>query len=585
MKINSTEYSPFLRNNILSYIYTNFTFILPDMRTILLKFHLHFIILSLAAGFITIPGRTQNFPTLSVVINDSASTEGYYFMIPYTNAFFETYDHGQLILDRFGRIIFYRIFPTDLNLNPTIDFKLQPNGRMSYFNTNREKFYFMDSTFTDMDSISCANGFETDQHDIQILPNNHYLFFGTEIRIMDLSSFHWFGFNHNQPGSVNAQVSGVVIQEFNENKELVWEWKGHDHYQFGDVDPVWLFNPNKVDWTHANAVEMDYDGNILISLRHFNEITKIDHTTGNILWRLGGKENQFVFPNDPVRFTGQHDIRRVSDSSISMFDNGQYTNPPMCRALEYSLDEVNKVATLVWQYIYDSSRFSLACGNHQYIANGNHLVDFGFTAGAFPWMVVVKPDKSEVLEMNFPAGYISYRAFNYLTLPWQLNRPGIDCQKIGSNYYLVAEADHPEYRWSTGETTRSIQITGTGEYWVFVPYGKGYLSSERVNVTDILNPCLFLPAPSAEGQDELSLNFMPNPATENVRIVFRLPSNSTVTLSLQSLTGVEVQTLLSGNYAPGIHETTMNVSSLVKGIYVLSMVTDKTRIIRKLIIQ
>jgi hypothetical protein len=252
-----------------------------------------------------------------------------------------------------------------LNQTPTIDFKLQPNGWMSFFNTNRGKHFIMDSTFTVIDSIQCANGYDTDQHDLQILPGNHYLMFGTETRIMNLTSYHYFGINHTAPGGANAQVFGVVIQEFNENKELIWEWKSHDHYQFSDVDPIWLLNPNKVDWTHANAVELDNDGNIMLSLRHFNEITKIDYATGNILWRLGGRQNQFSFPNDPTRFTGQHDIRRVSDSSM----------------------------------------YSGACGNYQYIENGNHLVDFGFTNGTeYPWMVVVKPDKSKILELGYPAG-------------------------------------------------------------------------------------------------------------------------------------------------------------------------------------
>ena len=200
-------------------------------------------------------------------------------------------------------------------------------------------------------------------------------------------------------------------------------------------------------------------------------------------------------------------------------------------------------------------------------------------------MVVVKPDKSEVLEFSYPVGYISYRAFNYLTLPWKLNRPTIDCQNTGSGYYLVAEPGHPEYRWSTGETTPSILVSDTGEYWVFVPYGAGYLSSERIKVTDILNPCLYLPAPSREEPDKISFNFVPNPATDRVRIVFSLTSNSTVSLSIKTITGAGVHNVLSGNYAAGTHEITIHVSSLDKGIYILSMVTDKTRIVRKLIIQ
>ena len=530
-------------------------------------------------------GQTLNFPPLAVTIGDSSATQGYIFLTPYTNTPPFIYDHVQLILDQYGRVVFYRTFPNATNPNPTIDFKLQPNGRMSYFSTDLKKYFIMDSTFTVVDSIGCANGFETDQHDLQILPDDHYLLFGSETRIMNLSFYHWFGFSHNQPGGTNAEVSGVVIQEFDENKNLVWEWKGHDHYFFGDVDSVWLFNPNKVDWTHANAVERDNDGNILVSLRHFNEITKIDRTNGNILWRLGGKQNQFAFPNDPSRFTGQHDSRRVSDTSITLFDNGQHSVPRRSRGLEYALDEDDKVATLVWEYIYDSSMYSFACGNHQHIGNGNHLVDFGFTNGGFPWMVVVRPDQTKVLEISYPAGYISYRAFNYITLPWQLNRPNVDCEKIGANYYLVAEAGYSGYLWSTGDTTSSIQITDTGDYWVFVPYGTGYLSSEHIYVTDILNPCLYLGNPSPAPPAEISMMPLPNPSAGPTRIIFDLPSNSSVVISLYTLQGAMVNRPVQGNFPAGRNEVLIDLSFLNEGIYFLAMVADQNRVIRKLIIQ
>ena len=37
----------------------------------------------------------------------------------------------------------------------------------------------------------------------------------------------------------------------------------------------WNLTTNEVDYIHMNAIEMDYDGNILFSSRHFSEITKI----------------------------------------------------------------------------------------------------------------------------------------------------------------------------------------------------------------------------------------------------------------------------------------------------------------------
>ncbi len=549
------------------------------MQTIIRKLRLAFIL----AGCIHLFGYTQNLPPLDVVIYDSSATEGYFFLSPYTNGFFSSYNRSHQILDKYGRMIFYQII-TDANLNPTIDFKLQPDGRMSYFNTNSQKSFFMDSTFTVVDSLSCVN-FVTDQHDLQVLPNNHYLMIAKESRIMNLTSYHWFGINHTLPGSANADVTGVVIQEFDENKSLVWEWKSHDHFQFGDVDPMWLLNPNKVDWTHANAIELDKDGNVLLSLRHFNEITKIDHSTGNIIWRLGGKQNQFTFPNDPVRFTGQHDIRRVSDTSISIFDNGQYTNPPMSRGLEYALDETNKVATLVWEYIYDSAVYSIACGNHQYIDNGNHLIDLGFCNGNNTWMVVVKPDKSKVLDFSFPNTFISYRAFDYITLPWQLHRPDVDCQRIGDNDYLVAEPGHSEYRWSTGATTSSIQITDTGEYWVFVPLGTGYVSSERLKITDLNNPCPITGITPPVIQVKTTLWCTPNPATEQARISFNLPKETRVLINLTTMQGTEIRRPVQGYYSAGIHEVIMDVSSLGKGAYILSMKTNETMVTKRLIIQ
>lgn len=554
------------------------------MRTSLQRFE-NILSVLFIVFYLPVFSQTQNFPPLNFVIDDSAATQGYYFMSPYTTTPPFGYDRPHLILDQYGRIVFYRIFAGGSGFNPTLDFELQPDGRMSYFDAGKLKFFLMDSTFTVVDSIACVNGFETDEHDFQIISGNHYLLFGKEIRIEDLSSYHWFGFYHNQPGSTHAQVTGVVIQEFDENKTLVFEWKGHDHYQFGDVNQEYLFSPSKVDWTHANAVELDQDSNILLSLRHFNEITKINHTTGDIIWRMGGKQNQFTFPNDPVGFSGQHDIRRVSDTSVSMWDNGQYTNPPMGRALEYALDETNKIANLVWAYVYDSSMFSTACGNHQYSENGNHVIDFGYIDPGFPFMVVVKPDKTKVIEVYWPNGYISYRAFNYITLPWQLHRPNVTCQKTGENYWLIAEPGHPEYLWSTGATTSSIQITNTGYYWVFVPYGTGFMCSEYIHITDLTDPCLFEDTPPRIIPAEISLKCLPNLMTEQTRIRFSLPVNSNVVISLISLLGTEIQRPVQGYYPAGDHEVTMDVSSLDKGVYILSMSADRNRVTSRFIVQ
>jgi hypothetical protein len=537
--------------------------------------------------FILVPEKkvtSQNFPPMELTIRDSAATKGYYFLAPYASSLPYTYNHPQLIIDRFGKIVWFRIFSGNPPTTTTYDFKIQPDGRMTYYSLARKKFFVMDSTFTIKDSLVAANGFDLDVHDLQFLPNGHYLLLAQETRIMNLTGYHFFGFNHTASGGANAQVIGVVIQEFDENKSLVWEWKGHDHFAFNDVDSLFLSSPTKVDWTHANAVDQDNDGNILLSCRHFDEITKIDRETDVIIWRFGGKRNQFTCTNDPLKFNGQHDIRRISNGHITILDNGTYNNPPLERALEYDLNENVKTATLVWNYSYSNSLYSIAVGSHQALSNGNHLIDFGAIPDGFPWLVLVKPDKSVAMEISYSGSYTSYRAFNYDSLPWTLPQPLVDCYSSGDNYFLEAEPGHSQYLWSTGATSQSIQVTNTGEYWVYVPYGVGHLSSKHIVVTDISDPCLYLSGKEPAEPMPLSVNCVPNPVRDHARIIFNLPVKSEISIEILDLaTRVRIN-IPRAVFTPGENSIPVNLSQLEKGIYFLRFIAGQSVITKKIIV-
>jgi hypothetical protein len=53
------------------------------------------------------------------------------------------------------------------------DFKLQPNGLITFFDTRTRCFYAMNSSYAIIDSFRCANGYVTDGHDFQMLTNGH----------------------------------------------------------------------------------------------------------------------------------------------------------------------------------------------------------------------------------------------------------------------------------------------------------------------------------------------------------------------------------------------------------------------------
>jgi hypothetical protein len=141
-----------------------------------------------------------------------------------------------------------------------------------------------------------------------------------------------------------------------------------------------------------------------------DEITKISRTTGNIIWRLGGKNNQFYFTNDNIRFSHQHGIRRLTNGNIILYDNGNYHTPTFSRAAEYTINEINYTATLVWQFRNTPDYYGFSMGFAQRLPNGNTLISWGSTS---PTLTEVRPNGTKALQMTFPSGVYTYRAFKY----------------------------------------------------------------------------------------------------------------------------------------------------------------------------
>src|SRR5262249_16355519 len=137
-----------------------------------------------------------------------------------------------------------------------------------------------------------------------------------------------------------------------------------------------------IDLTHMNSIDQAADGNIIVSMRHLDQVDKIDVSTGDFIWRLGGVKNEFTFINDPLRFNYQHDSRRLPNGHLNVFDNNNWGIPEVSYAKEYQLDEVNKKAKLVWSYshpeVNGSVPYSVAMGSVQRLRNGNTMIAWGW---------------------------------------------------------------------------------------------------------------------------------------------------------------------------------------------------------------
>jgi hypothetical protein len=281
-----------------------------------------------------------------------------------------------------------------------LDFKMQPDGRLTYFDSAHDAFYAMDARYAVVDSFRCGNGYSTDNHDLLLLPNGHAVLMSADPQILDLSAIG---------GYPNAVVIGLIIQELDQEKNVVFQWRSWDHFQITDMIFHRIDVP-LVDYVHGNSIDVDPEGNFILSSRHMNEVTKISRATGEILWRLGGKNNQFRFVNEPIAFSHQHHVRLLPDGHLTMFDNGNFRLPPFSRAVEYAIDETNRTATLVWQYRLTPDVFGVAFGSVQRLGNGNTLIGWGATQ---PTLTEVDPAGRIVSRLTFDSGVASYRAFRF----------------------------------------------------------------------------------------------------------------------------------------------------------------------------
>jgi len=391
---------------------------------------------------LTVP---QDIPHFTVTAASPATAnEGDIFVAPFpwTRAVTGSY---LLILDGQGQLVYYQSMAGALN---AYDFKPQPGERLSFYSQKDAVYYVMDSHYQIVDKYQMGNGYTTDLHDLQLLPNGNALLMAYDAETVNMSQV--------APGGLaDATVTGLIIQELDPSKNVIFEWRSWDHFAF--INSTASLAGQTIDLIHGNALALANDGNLLLSSRNLSEITKIDLQTGAVLWRLGGKANQFVFVNDQP-FAYQHDVRQLPNGDITVFDNqGTQEDPAPSRAIEYRIDEVHKTVTKVWQYQPSPTIFTTFMGDTHSLADGNTFLDWGspFTQSGYEYvsMTEVNPDDQVLFQLAFDQPFVSYRAFRS---PWQ----GFPLTKPALAYKQDANGLTLGYSWNGATEVVSWRVLG-----------------------------------------------------------------------------------------------------------------------------
>ncbi len=535
----------------------------------------------------------DDFPVPEVLFSDNPSP-GYFFLSPAGLwGYFPDATPYIVIMDNFGTPVYFQEQTT-----PAFDFKIQQDTILTYaYGTLGHKHYVLNSKFEFVKQLQ-VSGFPNDFHDLIILDNGNYLMLANEYRIVDMDTVVPGGY----PG---VTVIGGVIQIQDTSNNVLFHWSTFDHFNITDAgDNVDLTDPDAIDYAHVNSIEMDTDSTIILSSRNMHELTKIRISDGEIIWRMGGKNNMFTFNSDTSIFSGQHDFRKLPNGQYSVFDNNWFSGINGSRASFYELDEQNHFANLVKQFkSYPEPVHGHIMGNVQPLPNGNWVVGWG---SGDPNFTEFKPDGTKALEVRYDA--VSYRAFKFDWKPKAFTF-NVDEALFGDVSYIQPSTMQVTFSNNLDEDIEINYINKHSDYFsvltelpieVAANSGKTItlrFTPDNVSGTyeDLLTFCwdtetdnlskriavqLPVKAEAVIGIEEAifkSVKVYPNPFTDKIKITGQPEMEKELTILIYNTLGqIVYQTKFDGA------DISINTKKFPKGVYQLELRTAKHKGFRKL---
>lgn len=430
----------------------------------------------------------EDFPLYDVSIFKNPSP-GYTYITPVDLFEIDPVNHYISILDNYGTPVYYKTFEPHV-----LDLNVQETGNMSNFVSGESGgvgiMYGFSVIYDDfmaiIDTFQMGNGYEAEIHDFRLFNDGNYLMFTYDPQIIDMSEIV-------DGGDPEATVMGCVVQELDADNNVLFEWSSWDDIAITDATPDIDLTAIFIDYCHANAIEKDNDGNLLVSFRNTDEIVKLDRNSGEIIWRLNAINedlNDFNFLNDDVRFSHQHDIRRQDNGNITMFDNGNLHTPPHSRVIEWEVDEVAMTAELIWNYPVepDPSIFAFATGGAHRQPNGYTMAGWGVAFAPKPIAIEFSPDFERSWELWGPDSITTYRAHKFEYDPQNFS-------------FSKDTIDYGEYTGYTPEPYILQIFNATNDELVFTGY-HNHLDEYYISTG-------FPITVPAGGSNQLTVNFFP----------------------------------------------------------------------------
>lgn len=379
-------------------------------------------------------------PDLEVLTNTPQASRGKIFFAPKTLPARTTVvkGDGAVIADNQGRIIWYRpgstsvpgtmfynFQPAKYKDRPVLTFyKFSPGASGQNLLEVPGSYGILNNKYQRIANFTPGNGYDAQLHEIALTERNTALVKANRTVEWDLTPVG---------GPENGKLLDNIVQEIDiASGAVIFEWHAIGSVGLKSTETTPPADGSAFDYAHVNAITADGDS-ILVSARRNSSILRINRSTAKVRWRLRGdglkpSTNDFDVPED-ARFGYQHDIQRLQNGDISVFDNGSHPGPPRFNALPVVRDQSSALvlrlsgkgqdrrASLVKRYDHPDKIVALTQGSARILANGNEFVGWG----QVPRMTEFAPNGNVTWDATFgnggfPLAQHSYRAFK---APWK----------------------------------------------------------------------------------------------------------------------------------------------------------------------
>jgi hypothetical protein len=329
---------------------------------------------------------------------------GFLFLGPGPVSLKGSQQYGPLIVDRDGEPVWFRPVAPGLEVTnfASASYRGQPvlvwwEGKVLGSGYGQGEAVIVDRAYRELTRVRAANGRSMDMHALALTPEGTALFtcYPQSVEV-DLSPIG---------GPRRGEVLESIIQEVDiASGRLRFEWTALSQISLGDS---YVRFGVPYDYLHINSVSPLPDGNLLVSGRHTWALYKLDRRSGEVMWRLGGKNSEFRMGRD-AQFSWQHDARQSMDGLLTVFDNG--TDGPIrtagqSRGLVLDIDESDRTVAVRSAYKHHRPLLATAMGSVQMLSSGDVVVGWGTASHTSE----VAADGTLLLDAALPPGMYSYR--------------------------------------------------------------------------------------------------------------------------------------------------------------------------------